>query len=396
MDLDPGQGHWFNLNSFLPVPEWVGKLYLGMVLQQAEADSKHSPSEILPGRPTTFPSGYSVFAVTQLDPDMPLALTRTEADEVAATLPEPTGRSTAAFNPQSFRSVKQLHAPSATAAGSDDMNLEDEDYELQAALHASLMGEDADLGSFDAPSASRPPPAIPPLNFGSSSREQDQLSPLDLPVRGFDNDADPVAASMARSRAMLDQMRREQEHAQRELFSDPDSEAWRGQRQREREEEDEMLRRAIAESEAMAKSADPQQEGREDDAMITTDEDDDPDYVPSSRQTPATTSFDPSNHRVYDDDDAELQAALKASLESAPTGWTAPEFTSPVPVQPPSAPMPPAAVPVPPGHQIEEDVDSDDEVEDVEVPSSDPVHASPAKIVDVDEMRRKRLARFGG
>lgn len=35
---DPGDGHWFNLNSFLPAPEWVGKLYLGMVLQQAESE----------------------------------------------------------------------------------------------------------------------------------------------------------------------------------------------------------------------------------------------------------------------------------------------------------------------------------------------------------------------
>ena len=337
-----------------------------------------------------------MFAVTQLNPNMPLALPRTEADEVAATLPEPTGRSTAAFNPQSFRPASQQHAPSAAAASSDDMHFEAEDYELQAALHASLMGEDADFGSFNPPSASRPPPTIPPLNFGSSSREQDQLSPLDLPVRGFDSDTDPVAASMARNRAMLDDMRREQEHAQRELFSDPDSEAWRGQRQREREEEDEMLRRAISESEAMAKSADPRQEGQEDDAMDTIEDDDESDYVPSVQRTPATTSFDPSSHRVYDDDDAELQAALKASLESAPAGWTAPEFTSPAPVQPPLAPMPPAAVPMPPGHQIEEKIDSDDEVEDAEVPSSDPAQASPAKVVDVDEMRKKRLARFGG
>ena len=36
VDLDDGNGHWFNLNSFLLSPEWVGKLYLGMVLQQAE------------------------------------------------------------------------------------------------------------------------------------------------------------------------------------------------------------------------------------------------------------------------------------------------------------------------------------------------------------------------
>ena len=36
--VDPGVGHWFNLNSFLSEPEWVSKTYLGMVLQQAEAE----------------------------------------------------------------------------------------------------------------------------------------------------------------------------------------------------------------------------------------------------------------------------------------------------------------------------------------------------------------------
>jgi Ataxin-3 len=41
IDDDPGDGHWFNLNSSLSSPEWVGKLYLGMVLQQAEADGKY-------------------------------------------------------------------------------------------------------------------------------------------------------------------------------------------------------------------------------------------------------------------------------------------------------------------------------------------------------------------
>ncbi len=37
---DPGDGHWFNLNSSIPEPEWVGKLYLHMFLEQAEADGK--------------------------------------------------------------------------------------------------------------------------------------------------------------------------------------------------------------------------------------------------------------------------------------------------------------------------------------------------------------------
>lgn len=38
VDNDPGHGHWFNLNSFLKSPEWVGKLYLSMVLEQAEQE----------------------------------------------------------------------------------------------------------------------------------------------------------------------------------------------------------------------------------------------------------------------------------------------------------------------------------------------------------------------
>ncbi len=35
-----GAGYWFNLNSFLDRPEWIGETYLGMVLQQAEAEGK--------------------------------------------------------------------------------------------------------------------------------------------------------------------------------------------------------------------------------------------------------------------------------------------------------------------------------------------------------------------
>ena len=35
---DPGDGHWYNLNSFLASPEWISQTYLGMVIQQAEAE----------------------------------------------------------------------------------------------------------------------------------------------------------------------------------------------------------------------------------------------------------------------------------------------------------------------------------------------------------------------
>lgn len=33
-----GNGHWYNLNSSLDSPERIGKMYLGMVLQQAETE----------------------------------------------------------------------------------------------------------------------------------------------------------------------------------------------------------------------------------------------------------------------------------------------------------------------------------------------------------------------
>jgi ataxin-3 len=38
IEADEGNGHWFNLNSFLDTPQWVSKTYLGMVLQQMEEE----------------------------------------------------------------------------------------------------------------------------------------------------------------------------------------------------------------------------------------------------------------------------------------------------------------------------------------------------------------------
>lgn len=35
---DPGQGHWFNLNSSFSAPKWVSRTYLGMFLQQCETE----------------------------------------------------------------------------------------------------------------------------------------------------------------------------------------------------------------------------------------------------------------------------------------------------------------------------------------------------------------------
>ncbi|QRV79688.1 Ataxin-3 [Ceratobasidium sp. AG-Ba] len=66
-----GKGFWFNLNSFLSAPEWVGGEYLKMVLQQAEQE------------------GYTIFVVRPSDPSNPEhGLPETETDILAETLDE--------------------------------------------------------------------------------------------------------------------------------------------------------------------------------------------------------------------------------------------------------------------------------------------------------------------
>lgn len=87
--------------------------------------------------------GYSVFAVTQADPDAPLGLPRTEADAIASTLPEPSSASRA--NPQR-PPAKRFGQATSTDDSPEDMDLEDEDYELQIALQASLMNPDLTTG----------------------------------------------------------------------------------------------------------------------------------------------------------------------------------------------------------------------------------------------------------
>ncbi|KAF8070468.1 Josephin-domain-containing protein [Lyophyllum atratum] len=381
---DPGNGHWFNLNSFFPEPEWVGKLYLGMVLQQAEAE------------------GYSVFAVTQADPSAPLALPRTDADVIASTLPEPTSAGRVAFQSSSYKLPQR--ASTTIPSGSDQINdFEDEDYELQAALQASLMG-----GGYD-----YDPPAPPPLRRTFTSLPPDDSesptrltsppdtgirtpmddAPLSIPQAGVDEELDPVAASMERNRLMLQRMRAEQEFAQRELWGEGSSgidaaalESRRVERRREEEEEAEQLRLAIAESEVLAR-VEGNGPSANDEELDDTDMDVDQ-SAPKGRYAPGGHAV---GDRVYDDDDAELQAALKASLEQVPHGWELPELPSQrAPVRAPSATAPSATL-----HS-----ENDRDAEDVESVLSDETaeHPSPniaAEAVSVDDLRRRRLARFG-
>ena len=453
-DSNPGQGHWFDLNSSLRKPKWLGNLYLSMVLQQSEEDGT---SISLYGFDTQFKfsvtvhslPGYSVFVVKRTDPAQNAALPVTEADRLAARLPDPnsgtpshpvlsthTQSSHAPGAPRSRppspdppsrpwqeeRSHSPMHqlleavetdryrdtsyppylrgpprrpGPDAYEGGlggfetidhsDDDGDLQAamEDRELQAALQASLMSGRGPVSAnqpfFDAfqPHSDSglesplPLPVPPPLlhnssssanrtsaatntrrsarqsrnrrsesdsgsNSGSGSRTQSgrgsslaspafaQLDPIPI-VTGLetDPDLDPVAASVARNRLIMERMRREQEMA----FEDVDMEDVT-RRRRETQEEEEMLRKAIEESEKLAKEVEERERQMNQDQQPHAGESSSssPTRVPSSLVV---------GHRVYDDEDEEFQAALRASLQDVPPGYKPPPSPPAVRRRPP-------------------------------------------------------------
>lgn len=411
IDDDPGQGHWFNLNSSLSAPEWVGKLYLGMVLQQAETE------------------GYSVFVITQADPSQPLALPRTEADDIAATLPEPQSANLSNISNATKR-VQDTSGSMRPTSGSGSRleepdvldhleGVEDEDYELQAALQASLASQEGYRSTlYDDGTVS--PPTPPALASASSSRAysnvagglsstqaSSQPSQLNLPGHA---DLDPVTASMERNRVLLQRMREQQEFAQRELWSlnelDPGQQAIqdarREERRRQEEEEDEQLRKAIEESEAIAREWEGRQKGESEENVTS--------LLPSSSrgvEVPMPSfNYSSSGLRNYDDEDAELQAALRASLENAPPGWHQPEIPQPpsprdLKSQAPTTQYTPAT-----NRKEPQDMDVDEDEEwhsvsegsDADGTSSGNAGSSAAEkssSPSLAEIRQARLAKFG-
>lgn len=338
----PGDGHWFNLDSNKHQPQWISKLYLGMFLQQAESD------------------GYSVFTVTQIDPDAPSQLPHIDADDIASTFPDPT---------------------SASASPRDDMEpgFENEDMELQAALQASLAGAGELGGSW--PMSSSYPPAQSSLfasdirGSGSTRGVMPSIPPNQDPYGNAD--VDPITASMERDRVLMERMRHEQELGFRQQYEE-EAARFRSRQppyEPQAQDENEHFRRAIADSLG-------ERRGR---GELDDDDDDseDSDYVPSPQ---VRTSYSMGQlDRVYDDDDADFQAALKASLESVPSEHT------PLPVQalrtrPAPSPHISAAVE---GNEI----DNQSEAETSTIASES---GAPEESVSVEEMRRRRLARFGG
>lgn len=332
----------------------------------------------------------------------------TSADHLAATIPE-----------RSASSATPRQASTSRPTGLE--GFEDEDMELQAALQASIMhmnqaysydvpaasssrpppqgasyapassasvlGSRRDFGNTATPRSRTPPPVIPPLiedpyNDGEDDDElDDDFVDLD-PDPDTAVNTDPVAASMARNRAFLARFQREQEAALRETYGAPDAEAEAraARRRQEEEDEEEMLRRAIAESEAMHREAQARQ--GEDVEMHA-----EPPVVP-----PHPSAFDA--HRVYDDEDAELQAALRASLETAPEGFKMPDT-------PPSTarPLPPStslSAPAPAPMQRQPSIASTQSETESSIATESDSEPQQVEQLSMEEIRRRRLARFGG
>lgn len=338
--------------------------------------------------------GYSVFAIVQTDPQSAVSLPHTRADEVASTLPEPTSYSVAPH-------LSTTHEHQANAGSSHTQGFEDEDMELQAALQASLGGLPAD---FVLPSQAAPLLQFPPPNISESTRPRGgpilptSLTPTSGSQQGGNIDPDdPVAASMARNRAIMEQIKREQEMALREQYEEEVARFSSASSTR-RDEEEEILRRVIEESQALenARTNPFRDEDAEEEEMETDDDDDDDDYHPApTRLDPLPADLQPllplagPDGRVLDDEDAELQAALRASLQSAPEGFVIPD-------SPPRPSAPPVSVP--PVATVGRDTQDSDVRSEADTSTSTEISQADRgdeENVSVDEMRRRRLARFG-
>lgn len=342
-----------------------------------------------------FTEGYSVFAVIQRDPSQPLALPRTQADQAAALLEAPDSLPGHSSSTSATRATSTSGGESEQIVIPDDIDYDvaNEDVELQAALAASLTGSGAEYGFEQhayVPQAPLPVPA--PELRRAPEPPQSRTETTDSMDVDLYHDIDPVAASAARSRAMLEQMQRMQEAALRETRDESPSIDDRRQR-RAQEEADELERAIQASIREHGTSGAGAGAGATGEA--TTREESESLPRSTGISTP-TAAAEQAQTRVYDDEDAELQAALRASLETMPEGFI---HATPPPQPVPSKPPPSEATEVinqVTSAKAKERTPSETD-ESVGMGSEDAsLSSEPSKAIDPDEMRKARLARFGG
>ncbi|KZT58914.1 Josephin-domain-containing protein [Calocera cornea HHB12733] len=383
----PPPGYWYNLNSFHD-PQWLSHTYLGMFLNQAESE------------------GYTVFAVRPVDPTLPNQVPTCPADEIAADLLN-------LYGPTS-------HAPTAEQMQSLSTGVpvpSEDDPELAAAIAASLqdMGKavnavtaqdpfqeepTTDVSGYQAPSmdslfditAARHAPVPPEPRPGPSS----------APDMDTDISDAQLAESVARSTAALQRFRMSSAEelpgttpgTSRKRNAGSDAGAPKRRRTAGENEEEELIRRALAAS-----------RGEE----IAYLEEDDEEDVGDGLDDFDLGSFGPGDSkaamrphdRVLDDEDLELQAALRASLEDPSVGaLTVPEDIVPVrrdlsgsatPASAPTARVPdPSVAPPTVAVSTEDSMEEVGQEREETEPETEPAEPS------LEEVRRRRLARFGG
>lgn len=160
-------------------------------------------------------------------------------------------------------------------------------------------------------------------NSGSGSTTHSRRGSNSVPAvtePEADRDLDPMAATAARSRLIMERMRREQEMALRDTYEDVDMEEI-SRRSREADDEEEMFKKAIEESEKMAQEEERKRQSHQDNQSR-------PEESSSASPTRIPSSLVEGN-RVYDDEDEELQAALRASLQDVPSGYEPPASPPP-------------------------------------------------------------------
>ena len=247
--------------------------------------------------------------VQQPDQGRPLALARTEADNIAGTIPEITSSATRpTLSTARTLSKGVAHGPSKSAYKFARAGLEDEDFELQAALQASLL--QAPLQENTSTSANPRSVQTNPTRTSTLADDWDFPPPSSVFGTRTATAAAPSAShfesldsSARRAREELARFQQEQEEALRETYEDEialgnrppalgSASAARRAAQPD-EEEEEMLRRAIEASRqdsvplpepignrsAVAEEDDDEDDTFDDDAYMEIDEEDEQEYL---------------------------------------------------------------------------------------------------------------------
>ncbi|KAJ9107284.1 hypothetical protein QFC21_000731 [Naganishia friedmannii] len=371
---------WYNLNSFLAHPEWISPTYLKMVLQEAERE------------------GYSVFVVRSLDvhamqEGMVLSLLpECQADLIGLEMGDPTGRDGAAANSSTYASVTRSNLPSsstsrpvhsAAAQGKAPSTTADASSDPDDLVAASLKRSRAALERFQQEQSS----AAAMADALGRSRRRRQADVPDL----FGD----AVAEQGRSR---DEMAGGGEEPE-VLMTEFDR-----RRIREEQELEAAIKASLAESgqeepaaeavtqEAVTPRANPTPPPVLPVRLTHAMEEDDEELVDDEIDEQQAFDFH-HEARLYDDEDAQLQAAINASLQEQsplPPDWqlaadaTVVRSAERAPVHREAV----AVAPIQSGHDATVDeLPNAGEIEDVE--SEPEVHE-----LTPEELRQKRLERF--